>query len=236
MPLKYENRLCADRAKHADMLESLRRGGADIVYDGEDGLLLKDTGWELYMLSAADTRTGMRLLDSVSGASSSSGLGDVVVRDAALADYARALGYSHTQPMLQVLYEKFSAPVTAGTLDIRRPDEADFRAVNDTYHVVGEAQLRENFDSGDFFGAYKDGRFVGYMGVHPEGAMGMLHIFEEYRRRGYARELYSFMIDRQLRLGRLPYGQVFADNQPSMELQRALGFTFSKGPLFWMWK
>jgi len=236
MTLQYEPQLLTDRALHADMLEALRRGSAEILSDSDGALLLKDRSWELYLLAAADPDEGKRLLASLGGPGGDSGPGDVVVRGEALAQYAETLGYRHTQPLVQVAYEQEAAPDVPRTLVIRHPDDADFEAVARTYHIVDREQLWENFHSGDFFGGYRDGAFVGYIGTHPEGSMGMLHVFAEYRRRGYAKELYAFQIGRQLRLGRIPYGQVFLDNAASLALQRRFGLTFARGPLYWMWK
>ena len=65
---------------------------------------------------------------------------------------------------------------------------------------------------------------------------GARHVFEEYRGNGYAKELYSFLIDWQLKRGRIPYGQVFQDNEASIALQKSFGLTFSKEPVYWLWK
>jgi tRNA (guanine37-N1)-methyltransferase len=229
MALLFESHLLADRAMYADMLEALRRGSAEILSDSVGALLLKDRSWELCSLAAADPDEGKRLLRSL-------GRGDVVLHGEELVSFAETLGYEHTGPLIQVLYDRPAAPEVRQTLVIRPPDDEDFEAVAQTYHIVDRAQLLENFRSGEFFGGYLNGAFVGYIGLHPEGSMGMLHVFEEYRRRGYARELYAFLIERQLRLGRIPYGQVFHDNDASLALQRSFGLAFARGPLFWMWK
>ena len=237
MPLKYDAHLNEDRALHADMLESLRRNNAEIISDSQNGLLLRDKSWELYMLSAVDGDEGKRLLDMMETRNTGApDRGDVVVRGAGITGYARALGFEHTQPLMQVLYEKSEPPGEKITLELRHPDEKDFRAVAETYHILGEEQLRENFLSEDFFAGYDNGRFAGYIGVHQEGSIGMLYVFEDCRRRGYAKQLYSFMIERQLGLGRLAYGQVLTDNEASLALQRDFGLTFSREPVFWMWR
>jgi len=228
MALLFEPHLLEDRALHADMLEALRRGSAEVLSDSAGALLLRDKSWPLCFLAAADPDEGARLLRAL-------GPGDVVVRGEALVRFAETLGYEHTGPLVQVVYDRPAAPETRRTLVIRPPDEADFEAVAQTYHIVDRAQLLENFRSGEFFGGYRDGAFVGYIGLHPEGSMGMLHVFDEYRRQGFAMELYAFLIARQLRLGRIPYGQVFQDNAASLALQRRFGLTFAGSPLYWMW-
>lgn len=235
--LQFEKHLREERALHADMLEAMRRGAAEVVYDSENALLLKDRSWELHMLSAFDEGEGRRLLDRLAaGDAGNADRGDLVARGRGIAEYAETLGYEHTQPLVQVLYEKSEVPQAGSALTIRTPDECDFEKVAATYHIVDREQLLENFRSGEFFGGYRDGEMVGYIGLHPEGSMGMLHVFEAYRKQGYARELFAFLLRRQLRLGRLAYGQVFADNAASLALQRSFGMTFASSPVFWMWK
>ena len=41
------------------------------------------------------------------------------------------------------------------------------------------------------------------------------------------------MIGLELSRGRVPYGQVFDGNEPSLALQRSLGMTSSMGRLYW---
>lgn len=233
---QYAVRFSEDIALYADILEAFRRGAAEVVYDSDTALLLKHRTYNLYML-AAEEKEARPLFDRIEAAASNSlARGYVVARGEGVAAYAKKLGYESTTALTQVLYEKTEAPGIEKTLVIRMPDDRDFEKVTATYDIVADEELWRDFKSGEFFGGYKDGRMVGYIGLHAEGSMGMLHVFEEYRGNGYAKELYSFLIDWQLKRGRIPYGQVFQDNEASIALQKSFGLTFSKEPVYWLWK
>ena len=53
--------------------------------------------------------------------------------------------------------------------------------------------------------------------------MGMLEVFPEARRRGYAQALEAALIDTFMAAGRIPYCHVALDNEASKALQRKLG-------------
>lgn len=224
-PLLYN-----DPALHADILEALRRNSATVLYDAPDGILIRENSYGLLMLSARE-ETGKRLIDGITDCEC------MVLRGDALEPYARQkLGFTGENPCWQVLYEKKEPLPVTGTLEIRHPDAADYPQVRQTYHLAGDEELYRDFCGEDFFGAYENGEFVGYIGIHDEGSMGMLEIFPPYRRRGYARELYSFLINRQVKLGRIAYAQVVCSNDASLALQRQLGMTFSRQKVYWMWR
>lgn len=87
--------------------------------------------------------------------------------------------------------------------------------------------------SGAIFGAFIEGKLAGFIGEHIEGSLGMLEVFEEYRRKGIAAELESYMINLHLSRGHLPYGDVIVGNEASMKLQRKLGLKVSKEIYCW---
>lgn len=76
--------------------------------------------------------------------------------------------------------------------------------------------------------------FVGYIGQHPEGSMGLLYIFPEYRRHGYAEELERFQINEIVSQGRTPYAHIIEDNEKSLALQKKLGAIFADDKIVWL--
>lgn len=219
-----------ERAFYADLLETLRRGDTEVISDSATGLLLKDRNWELYRLAATDPEEGKRLF----GVLPSKPL-YLVVHGTELKDYAVThCGFSSSTECVQILYEKETLPEVTHSLTLRHPKPTDFEKVAATYHLVDREELRQDFDSPDFFGAYRSGIMVGYAGVHTDGSLGMLHVFEEYRGKGYSKEIAAFLVAHQLRLGRYPYGQVYVDNVASLALQKSIGMTLSVGTICWL--
>ena len=68
------------------------------------------------------------------------------------------------------------------------------------------------------------------------GIVETVVLLPEYRRQGVARTLESFLIDRELEQGNLPYCQVFRDNAASLALQRKLGLQLAEGLVIWLRK
>ena len=119
-------------------------------------------------------------------------------------------------------------------LTVRQLDVGDLPQVADNYKLEGEDYLRSLLEQGQLFGGFLDGDMAGFAGRHAEGSIGLLEIFPPYRRRGFASVLEGHMINLELSLGHVPFGQVLTDNAPSLALQRSLGMTLSAGTLCWL--
>ena len=66
--------------------------------------------------------------------------------------------------------------------------------------------------------------------------MGILHVFPEYRRRGFGAALQRHLMAKTMERGFVPFGQVDKDNRASLRLQEKLGMTRSDDLIVWMWK
>lgn len=84
------------------------------------------------------------------------------------------------------------------------------------------------------FGAIANGKLAGFIGRHGDGSMGMLEVFEPFRRRGIAAALEKFLITYVMTFGRTPVCDVFTDNPASMALQQKLGLTKGVGFTYWI--
>ncbi len=231
----------SDRALFADILEGIRRGSTVVFFESDTGVLAREMDTGLFMLASSDGYEGVKLLEKVIATGEAvvyRGFGDnrKEIHNAMLAR-GTELGYAKTKPCVQILYEKKELLPLEGTLEFRHPEESDYGFVRSTYHIVSDDELTATITSDDFFCGYdRGGHAVTYAGIHPEGSLGLLYVTPECRGLGYGRETASFMINHQTELGRLPYGQVYADNEASLALQKKLGFTFSRAYTSWMWK
>lgn len=86
------------------------------------------------------------------------------------------------------------------------------------------------------FGLRDREKLFAFIGLHEDHTMGMLYVLPEYRRQGWGEHLERALIAKVLAMGELPYGQVFANNDTSMRLQKKLGFVRCSDKVFWMWK
>ncbi|MBQ4219765.1 MAG: GNAT family N-acetyltransferase [Butyrivibrio sp.] len=122
-----------------------------------------------------------------------------------------------------------------GILEYRVATMENFPLISREYGLVSEDELKELIERGNIIMGYKNGKAVGFVGEHLEGSIGLLQVFEEYRRKGYGMALEAEMIRRTIKKGYVPFGQVVVDNTASLELQKKLGLTRSEGTIFWMW-
>ena len=125
-------------------------------------------------------------------------------------------------------------PMPDSALAIRQLNVDDLPEVSEHYKLEGEDYLRFLLERGRLFGGFLDDTMAGFAGLHAEGSIGLLEVFPPYRRRGFATVLERYMINRELALKHIPFGQVVTGNAPSLALQRSLGMTLSEGTLYWL--
>ena len=198
--MNIETLMKTDPVLYADMEVYLRSGEWAIAYDSPTALMLKwNRGW-LHALAAFDLAEARQLLASIPPEDA------FVARGCeGLQDLGAELGFNGCHPCRQVVYDKMTPMPVHTELTIRHPDEKDFPKVAASYDMGTEEELREDYHSPDFLGGYLNGELVGYIGLHGEGSMGMLHVFPPYRRRGYGEALYGTLINHQLQKGRVPF-------------------------------
>ncbi len=72
-------------------------------------------------------------------------------------------------------------------------------------------------------GAEDENGLCGFIGLHPEGTMGFLHILPSHRRRGIGEALEKELIHDLLERREYPYCHVVENNTPSLKLQEKIG-------------
>lgn len=128
------------------------------------------------------------------------------------------------------VYEATTSPVAAGAVLLPEgftiaPLGADAADVVDAhYDLLSRAGIEDHLERGWIRGGFAaDGTLVGFIGEHDEASMGMLEVFPEARRRGFAQALEAALIGELLAAGRTPYCHVAPDNEASRALQQKLG-------------
>ena len=121
-------------------------------------------------------------------------------------------------------------------LSVREADEHDLPMLLDHYHLISPEELAEVVRRRSILLGYSCEQLVGFIGEHLEGSMGLLYIFPEYRRMGFAYALESAKIAEFLSKGLIPFAQVDKNNAASLALQKKLGMTRSAHTILWLWK
>ncbi|MDY4784471.1 GNAT family N-acetyltransferase [Pygmaiobacter massiliensis] len=228
--MNAEEYLSRNTRLNAGLLQVLRRGTAEIFHQGGSGVFLKDRISGAYMLSASDTTLGRRWLREQETAPYTL----LHICDHDLAEYAmRRYHFPTILECLQAVWEN-GRPDVPQRLTIREVSKAELPMIANHYTKLDMAELEQIQRLHNLFVAFFEGSFVGFIGCHLEGSIGLLKILPEYRGQGFATELEAFMVRRTLDLGLLPFGQVETWNKASFALQRKLGMQLSDETLYWL--
>ena len=233
-------RLSGQKRNNIHMMESLARGRADILYTDyrskETAVLLYDRGCRIAMMTALDQETGGKLADLLPAETEM-----VLVSEAFVRDILLKRQYAVFGEFSQMLYtRRETLPVRHK--DIRLLSMDDFPYVCKWYGDGTQGPgtdggyVRERISAGAMYGAFLDGRQVGFVGMHDEGSLGMLFVEEPFRGRGIGASLEAYAVNRMLERGWTPYGHVAVGNASSARLQERLGFYKAEKSFWWLEK
>lgn len=210
----------------------LKRGSGEIIEHTENALLVRDKISRAYLLACEDTAAGIALLDRHSGG----GLDLLMVSNEALGQAAfERYGFSEKLVCYQFAYYGEKPRIDSG-LTVRTADLRDLDMLAEHYRLISREELAEVVGRQSLLIGYDGGNPVGFIGEHLEGSMGLLHVFPEYRRRGFGTDLERCLIAKTMEKGFIPFGQVEKNNENSMGLQEKIGMTRSDRLIAWMWK
>ena len=228
------NYLIRNRLKNIDILEILEMPSARLHYAGSDGVLLEHD--DLFLLSNDDC-TAEKFLPVLLSVLPEDTPSLVILHSGELLQPLKEIyGFRTLMDCFHAVYDRlepipFTLPAEA---EIRLLDESHANFVQDHYHTVDDIDyIRERIDAG-MFGAFVGGECVGFIGTHDELSVGLLYVLPEYRRLGLAFALEAAITNHLLSIGRLPFCQIQRQNEPSLALQRKLGFTVSDQPIYWL--
>ncbi len=226
--LKQKNKLL-----YIDMIESLKRGSGELYYAGEEGMIVINSSASICMIAAFCKEALSDLADAIEKIR---GNWQFIIHQEVLIDLLKEhYAVKEVIPCRQAVYtRRVSLPVSKAfeikVLDITYQEE-----VSSHYNMISEVSyIKDRLIKKNIFGAFIDGKLAGFAGVHTEGSLGILEVYEEYRRQGVATALEAYMINYHLALGYTPYGNIVADNEVSFHLQEKMGLSLSKEMIFWV--
>lgn len=75
-------------------------------------------------------------------------------------------------------------------------------------------------------GVFINNKLIAWGFTHDDGALGFLHVIEEHRKKGYASEIMSGLIQMRKKESKAVFGNIVPDNEKSTNLVTKLGFKF----------
>ena len=104
-------------------------------------------------------------------------------------------------------------------------DDADYIYEHSIYQNVTRPDfIRGRIQGGPSAGIRDSGKLAAWLMTQDDGSIGVLHVLDEYRGRGYAYDLTVYLIARLREQGRLPFVNIEDTNTKSMNLALKLGF------------
>ncbi len=215
---------------HMGIIEAVHRNTADILYAGTDGVLIKEQKSNAYMISVKNFEKGQELINRVSKCNL------IVAYQKYMVDYIlNKFGLTEKIECFQAAYMDKAKLYVGKELEMRQLDQNQIGVILEHYDKLPDDEIEELLKNGNLFGAYKNGTLIGFVGNHLEGSIGLLEVFPKYRRLGYGTILESYIVNKTLEKGLVPFGQVEIDNEKSIALQNKLGFRISEDRLYWMY-
>ena len=209
-----------DKLTHVDMIDCIDRGFAQIVKMDSRGVLLYNTGCDVYHLTAREPAFVQEALEECRK-------GTILVchQDFLVEEIGQKLGLQPLEFYHGVYTKPQMPPARGEEPEIRQLDIGWLDALNPYYYDGSEENvLRTALERGEMLGAFIDGKLAGFIGCHQEGTYGILSVVPEFRRRG---------VGYALEQGRIPYCQVRPDNKASLSLQNKLGLELSPHTVYW---
>lgn len=215
---------------HMGMIEPIKRGTAEILYSANDGVCLRETVSGAYMMSVSSQKLGRELLETLPRE------GIFTFHQACLLDdFKRKVRCATLLENYQAVYVRGKRLHVSAGMEIKKLDASYLQTVLDNYdYAVGAEYLRGRLEAGELFGGCVENDLAGFTGIHAEGSIGLLKVFDRYRRNGYGAALTSFIVNRQLARRITPFMQISVDNEASLALARSLGFCISSEKMYWL--
>ena len=219
-----------DKVFYADMIGLVTRGES-ILAAGPAGVLVR-TGDGTCVMASRDEDSAHAMLGLVNPDRCAC---MVVHEDYAIGLVESRFGFDRHTRCIASAYLGASLP-QSGRTDLSvaplTPEWADTVSAN--YHMDGPDYIRTRIQAGEMWGAFHGDDLLGFIGLHEEGSMGMLTVFEQYRRQGIADYLMTDLANRMIARGLTPHDHIIVGNLASETLQRKLGFSISTRTLTWM--
>lgn len=227
--LEYLNR---DYLINVSIIDLIENDMAEILYADSDGVLVRDKITEIPMIQTYDPTLAERLLSGIT----LDGLPIVAHNDMLAAMVEKKLSTNKSVPCYQAVYRKPDLKIiNCDGLEIRLLGEDEADEASQMYGFSKEDAIR-HIRLGYVYGGFVGGEIVGMIGMHMQGSMGLLVVKDNFRRKGYAEAMETFLIAKARENGHIPFCQIIEDNVASLSLQRKLGLDISENKLYWMSK
>ena len=234
LSLRVIDELSKDKKSNVHLLEAIKRGTGEIIstnplmiYIPQAGIVFINEGLGISKEKAVESISADRILALIPEKAhifiSTREIFDVIKDDERFEFYCDVKNAVYTEKVHKKIKNK----------NIKQLDLSYAEILAEHYGHGETDYVRNRIERGQVYGIFVEDKLAGFIGTHYEGSIGMLHIFDEYRRLGLGTDLENFMINRELELGHVPFGQVITDNDASFALQSKNGLYLGNRVFTW---
>lgn len=219
-----------DKLLHADMLDALKSEKTEVLASEEDGVLLR-CAEGIYTLSAESEETFRklcRLIPEKNGIEACTHQ----MKFAPLLPEGREKMKILPCWEFSVWNEKKLPENEVSGIEFRPITEEYLPFIDENYSESAD-YIRRCLKKG-MIGAFEGERCVGFVGLHPNGEVGLLKVLPAYRNRRIGTGLEVRIINRQIGEGHIPFNFVVIGNDVSISLQQRLGLQKAEHMVAWM--
>lgn len=227
--------LYQDELHHVMTIDLLERGNADILFSGNETLVVASDDMLLIHCRNEEERTGF--FQFLQEELSLHCYWVVKAHDVEYLEALRDLLPTEPRPYYNAIYPD-DAPIPKNKvegLEIHPLTMEEFQYVRSHYKTVDDDEyITWRIQSGSMLGAWLDGELTGFIGTHGDGAMGLMEVDPAYRRLGIGRALEGAMIRRQRQKKLRTFGNVDALNSTAREVHEKVGSIVDHRPVYWL--
>ena len=195
-----------------------------IIYASKNGFIIHDDSVDFYYISFSDVEEMKEILSKYS------------FKTYLTYDYEVVKFYGDdgkTTNLKQWVYNS-KTKFDVSEYDIRKLGLEYLDLINDCYKALGPNEDNSQaLINNEVLGLFVDNKLVGMVGRHPEGCLGMLKVFDEYKRKGYGLALEKAKINDLIDRNQRVFEEVIEGNDASTSLQNKLGLVVGERTIYW---
>jgi len=224
--LRYLDR---DSVLYMAMIAPIKKGNAQILYAGFDGVFMKEVESGVYMITMECFDKAKKLLDTVVK------IEHICAYRKDIADYLYAeREYKKYVENVQTAYmKKEHVEISSDVPLIRQLGIEYLDLVHENYrNHLSYDYLKRRIECGALYGGFVGDELCGFVGIHVDGSVGIMKVFEKFRGRGFATAFEGSIINIMIEKGEVSFSQIEFDNEASIGLHKKLGFEISGRTLY----
>lgn len=224
---------------YVDMIQSIEQG-ATILYEDGHALLIKDTYSDIVYATADNRGSARKMVAHVPTSFEILVTHDTYCND--VLEDVRQLRYDRMCSHCAYFSKELMPIDIPNGYMVKRVTREYMEDVIELYgkempDLANEEYMGLCMDGG-MFGVFEETTLCGFISAHSQGrgSIGMLEVKEEYRGRGFGVLLERVMINKQIKRGAIPYGEIFIENEASLRLQKKVGMEIGTSQTYWYYQ